>query len=69
MTVVLNQLQKLEKLAAADAAGDAKAHGELLKGISQLLVLAETPLETTSRLNFQVRRTESLHLCFWPVVL
>ncbi|KAI4243074.1 MAG: hypothetical protein LQ352_007105 [Teloschistes flavicans] len=53
MTVVLNQLQKLEKLAAADAAGDAKAHGELLKGISQLLVLAETPLETTSRLNFQ----------------
>ncbi|KAL8776123.1 MAG: hypothetical protein Q9194_003354 [Teloschistes cf. exilis] len=53
MTSVLCELQKLEKLAAADAAGDAKAHGELLKGISRLLIVAETPLETTSRLNFQ----------------
>ncbi|KAI4108835.1 MAG: hypothetical protein L6R37_000833 [Teloschistes peruensis] len=53
MTSVLSELQKLEELAAADAAGDAKAHGELLKGISRLLIVAETPLETTSRLNFQ----------------
>ncbi|KAI4198040.1 MAG: hypothetical protein LQ350_005551 [Teloschistes chrysophthalmus] len=53
MTAVLNELEKLEKLAAADAGGDAKAHGELLKGISRLLIVAETPLETTSRLNFQ----------------
>jgi len=44
----------LEKLATADAAGNTKAHGELLKGIGTLLLAAETPLETTSRLNFQV---------------
>lgn len=69
MTSVLSELQKLEELAAADAAGDAKAHGELLKGISRLLIVAETPLETTSRLNFQVRREESPHLCLLSVVL
>lgn len=55
MTVVLGELRRLEKLAAADAAGDAKAHGDLLKGIGTLQLAAETPLETTSRLNFQVR--------------
>ena len=55
MTAVLDELRRLEQLAAADAAGDAKAHGELLKGIGTLLLAAETPLDTTSRLNFQVR--------------
>lgn len=55
MTVVLDKLRKLEMLAAADAAGNSKAHGELLKGIGDLLLAAETPIETTSRLNFQVR--------------
>ena len=54
MTLVLDELAKAQKLAAADAAGDEKAHGELLKGIRTLLLAAETPLETTSRLNFQV---------------
>lgn len=54
MTAVLDQLRKLEKLAAEEAAGDAKAHGELLKGIGTLQLAVETPLETTSRLNFQV---------------
>ena len=57
MTVILDELAKVQKLAAADAAGDGKAHGELLKGIRTLLLAAETPLETTSRLNFQVRVT------------
>ena len=55
MTVVLDKLRKLENLAAADAAGNPKAHGELLKGIGDLLLAAETPIEKTSRLNFQVR--------------
>ena len=54
MTAILDKLRELEKLATADAAGNAKAHGELLKGISNLLLAAETPIETTSRLNFQV---------------
>ncbi|KAL8708440.1 MAG: hypothetical protein Q9225_007601 [Loekoesia sp. 1 TL-2023] len=53
MTAVLDELRRLEKLAAADAAGDAKAHGELLKGLGTLLLAAETPVETISRLNFQ----------------
>lgn len=55
MTVILDELAKVQKLSAADAAGDEKAHGELLKGIRKLQLAAETPLETTSRLNFQVR--------------
>ncbi len=55
MTAVQNELRRLEELAAADASGDAKAHGELLRGISVLQLAAETPLETTFRLNFQVR--------------
>lgn len=55
MTAALEELRRLEKLAAADASGDAKAHSELLKGIGTLLLAVETPLETTSRLNFQVR--------------
>ncbi|KAL8951243.1 MAG: hypothetical protein Q9222_002771 [Ikaeria aurantiellina] len=53
MAAVIERLRKLETLAAADAAGEPKAHGELLKGISDLLLKAETPIETTSRLNFQ----------------
>lgn len=55
MTVVHDQLRKLEKLASADEECIPKAHGELIKGIGDLLLAAETPIETTSRLNFQVR--------------
>ena len=54
MTVILDQLRQLEELATADAAGNARAHGELLRGISFLQLAAETPIETTARLNFQV---------------
>ncbi len=68
MTAVLDELRRLEKLAAADAAGDAKAHGELLKGIGTLLLAAETPLETTSRLNFQVRVMQPRSQLLWVFV-
>ena len=54
MTAIFDELRRLEQLAAEDAAGNAKAHSELLKGIRTLQLAAETPLETTSRLNFQV---------------
>ena len=54
MTAILDKLRKLEELVKADAAGKTKAHGELVKGISDLLLAVETPIETTSRLNFQV---------------
>ena len=55
MTAVHDQLRRLEKLASADAQGIPQAHGELIKCIGDLLLAAETPIETTSRLNFQVR--------------
>ena len=57
MTEILDKLLHLEKLAVADTEGNPKAHGELLKGIGELFLAAETPIETTSRLNFQVRTT------------
>ncbi|KAL8802667.1 MAG: hypothetical protein Q9200_006507 [Gallowayella weberi] len=52
MSRILNQLGKLEKLAAADAAGDARAHRQLLKGIDDLRLAVETPAETMSRVHF-----------------
>jgi hypothetical protein len=55
---VFEEITKVQKLAAAEAAGDEKAHGELLKAIRALQLAAETPIETTSRLNFQVRVAE-----------
>lgn len=53
---VSKELAKVQALAAADAAGDKNAHGKLLKAIRELQLAVETPLETTSRLNFQVCR-------------
>lgn len=47
-------LAKIQELAAAEAAGEKNAHAELLKAIRELQLAAETPLETTSRMNFQV---------------
>lgn len=54
MTDALAQIRGLEKLAEA-AANDPKAHRELRNGISKLQLTLETPRETISRLNFQVR--------------
>lgn len=55
MSRVLNKIRELEKLAEADALGDPSAHRELRKGIYDLQLTMETPRETISRLNFQVR--------------
>lgn len=52
---VLEQIENLQQLAAAEAAGDETAHHELLREIRALQLAVETPLETTSRINFQVR--------------
>ena len=52
--MVMEELQKVQKLAEADAAGDPSAHPKLLEAIRGLQLAAETPVETTSRLNFQV---------------
>jgi hypothetical protein len=48
----LEQVAKLQKLAAAEAAGDETVHYELLREICALQLAVETPLETTSRINF-----------------
>ena len=48
-------LNKVQSLVAAEAEGNEKVHGDLLKAIRDLQLAAETPLETTSRFNFQVR--------------
>jgi hypothetical protein len=51
---VSEALAQVQKLAAAEEAGDKDAHASLLKAIRELQLAAETPLETTSRFNFQV---------------
>lgn len=47
-------LAKIQILAAQEAAGNKDSHADLLRAIRELQLAAETPLETTSRLNFQV---------------
>lgn len=48
------KLAQVQKLVAAEEAGDKDAHANLLREIRELQLAAETPLETTSRLNFQI---------------
>ncbi|KAJ5173354.1 hypothetical protein N7492_005947 [Penicillium capsulatum] len=48
-------LAKVNTLAAEEAAGNQDVHGDLLRAIRELQLATETPLETTSRLNFQAR--------------
>ncbi|KAJ6446468.1 S-adenosyl-L-methionine-dependent methyltransferase [Purpureocillium lavendulum] len=50
---IQEQVERLQALAAQDAAGNATAHANLLKGIRALQLSVETPIETASRLNFQ----------------
>lgn len=50
---VSEALARVQKLAAAEEAGDKDAHAGLLEAIRELQLAAETPLETTSRFNFQ----------------
>ncbi|KAE8391474.1 S-adenosyl-L-methionine-dependent methyltransferase [Aspergillus alliaceus] len=59
---VSKQLAEVQKLAAAEAAGDANAHGELLKAIRALQLAVETPVETTSRFNFQIMQNISIRV-------
>lgn len=56
---ILEELAKVQELVAAEVAGDKESHTKLLKAIHSLMLAAETPLETTSRLNFQVCVTGS----------
>lgn len=53
---VSEALSKVQKLVSEEASGNKDAHADLLKAIRELQLAAETPLETTSRVNFQVSR-------------
>ena len=50
---VSEAIAKVQRLALEES-GNKDAHADLLKAIRELQLAAETPLETTSRLNFQV---------------
>lgn len=51
---IFDKIANVQRLAEAEAAGDPNAHGELLAAIHELQLAAEKPIDTTSRLNFQV---------------
>ncbi|KAJ6010878.1 hypothetical protein N7451_002290 [Penicillium sp. IBT 35674x] len=51
---VSEALLKVQQLVSEEASGNKDAHGDLLKAIRALQLAAETPLETTSRVNFQI---------------
>ncbi|KAJ5089736.1 hypothetical protein N7532_008420 [Penicillium argentinense] len=59
---VSDALARVQKFAAAEAAGDKDAHAALLKSIRELQLAAETPLETTSRMNFQIMQNISIRV-------
>lgn len=52
---IFDEIANVQRLAEAEAAGDRNAHGQLLAAIRKLQLTAEKPVETTSRVNFQVR--------------
>ncbi|GFG19126.1 O-methyltransferase, putative [Aspergillus udagawae] len=51
---IFDEIKHVQRLAEAEAAGDPNAHGELLAAIRKLQLAAEKPIDTTSRVNFQV---------------
>ncbi|KAE8343044.1 hypothetical protein BDV24DRAFT_129606 [Aspergillus arachidicola] len=59
---VSRELAEVQRLVAAEAAGDKNAHGELLRAIRQLQLAVETPVETTSRFNFQIMQNISIRV-------
>ncbi|OGM48243.1 O-methyltransferase [Aspergillus bombycis] len=59
---VSRELAEVQRLVAAEAAGDKNAHGELLGAIRALQLAVETPVETTSRFNFQIMQNISIRV-------
>ncbi|KAJ5645199.1 hypothetical protein N7507_011210 [Penicillium longicatenatum] len=51
---VSEALAKVQNLISEEASGNKDAHADLLKAIRELQLAVETPLETTSRVNFQM---------------
>jgi hypothetical protein len=51
---IFDEIKNVQRLAEAEAAGDPNAHSQLLAAIRKLQLAAEKPIDTTSRVNFQV---------------
>ncbi|GIJ97933.1 hypothetical protein Aspvir_000039 [Aspergillus viridinutans] len=51
---IFDEIKHVQKLAETEAAGDPNAHGQFLAAIRKLQLAAEKPIDTTSRVNFQV---------------
>ncbi|KAJ5646966.1 S-adenosyl-L-methionine-dependent methyltransferase [Penicillium lividum] len=59
---VSDAFSKVQKLVSEESAGNKNAHAALLKAIRELQLTVETPLETTSRLNFQILQNISIRV-------
>ncbi|KAJ5541027.1 hypothetical protein N7494_006103 [Penicillium frequentans] len=59
---VSEALSKVQKLVSEEASGNKDAHADLLKAVRELQLAAETPLETTSRVNFQILQNISIRV-------
>lgn len=51
---IFDEIKHVQRLAEAEAAGDPNAHNQLLAAIRKLQLAAEKPIDTTSRVNFQI---------------
>lgn len=63
-----DRIESLRLLAKAEAEGDRSVHHALLRGIRELQQAVETPIETTSRLNFQVCRGRITFGTYWTTL-
>lgn len=51
------RIERIQQLVKAEGDGDESAHHALLREIRELQQVVETPIETTSRINFQVSKS------------
>ncbi|KAJ5643409.1 uncharacterized protein N7484_005916 [Penicillium longicatenatum] len=59
---VSEALAKVQNLISEEASGNKDAHADLLRAIRELQLAVETPLETTSRVNFQMLQNISIRV-------
>lgn len=67
---VSEALAKVNTLAALEAQGNENFHHDVLQAIRELQLAVETPIETTSRFNFQVSNGNSriLVTIYWILI-
>ena len=59
---ILQHINRLQELADLEDEDETSTHHALLKEIRVLQTEIETPIDTCSRLNFQVRTIKSAHV-------